>query len=389
MQDRNVALSRDDIVRQLACVAGADAIVPDAESQFYFTDVYRAGIAPLAVVRPKSVEALQAVVRVAHAAKLAIFPRGGGASYTDGYLPTRPNSLIIDTGRLDHIVEINIADAFVTVEAGVTWAALKAALDAKGFRTPFFGPFSGLAATVGGSVSQNSLSHGSGAHGISAQSVLALEIVMASGEIVRTGSSARGAPPFARHYGPDLTGLFTGDCGALGIKARITLPLIGQKPAFQCASFAFENFDDLADAMRRAALEQLEDEHFSIDAALAQGQIARQDARARFTAAWSVLASSRNPFAGFAQLFRMAVAGTRALERAQFMLHVIIEGASNAEAKAKLARYSDSCREWRRNRQLHANHRSRPAVRAAVQYAWSQGRALGAPAWHHGPLEGA
>jgi FAD/FMN-containing dehydrogenase len=333
-----IAPARSEIVRALAAVAGAGSIVDAAASRFYFTDVFRAGIEPVAVVRPETVEHLQAVLRVAAAQGLAIFPRGGGASYTDGYLPSRPHSILIDTGRLDRIVEINEADAYVTVEAGVTWAALKDALDARGLRTPFFGPFSGLAATVGGSVSQNSVSHGSGTHGISAQSVLALEIVTASGEILRTGSAMRGAAPFARYYGPDLTGLFTGDCGALGIKTRITLPLLARKPAFGCVSFAFAAFADLADMMRSAALERLDDEHFAIDAALSQGQIARQDTAAMLGMARAVLATSPNLFAGAMQLLRMAAAGTRALERAQYMLHFIVEGEDRAAVAAKLAR---------------------------------------------------
>jgi glycolate oxidase len=329
----------DGILDRLAAVAGAHAVLTGSLAVPYHTDVYRVRETPLAVVRPGDVDTLRAVVREATSAGVAIFPRGGGASYTDGYLPTLTRSIVIDLGLLDRIVEINGTDAFVTVEAGVTWAQLKAALDPLGLRTPFFGPFSGLAATVGGSVSQNSLSHGSGAHGLSAQSVLSLDVVIASGEIVRTGSAARGAAPFARFYGPDLAGLFTGDCGALGIKARITLPLLRRKPAFGCASFAFEGLPDLAAAMRRAAMEGLDDEHFAIDAALAQGQIARQDnASALFGMARSVLASSPSLLSGLAQLVRMAGAGTRALKAAQYMLHVIVEGAGPGEVKARLGR---------------------------------------------------
>ncbi|MGZ5925304.1 MAG: FAD-binding oxidoreductase, partial [Rhizomicrobium sp.] len=208
---RPTDLSHEVIIQALTAATDPDAIVRGEAARFYHTDVYRSGTAPLAVVRPATIAALQAVVRAASDLGLAMFPRGGGASYTDAYLPTREQSIIIDTGRLNRIVDIDQDGGFVTVEAGVTWAELKAALDPLGLRTPFFGPFSGLAATIGGSVSQNSLSHGSGTHGISAQSVLSLDIVTASGELLSTGSAARGAPPFARHYGPDLTGLFTGD----------------------------------------------------------------------------------------------------------------------------------------------------------------------------------
>jgi FAD/FMN-containing dehydrogenase len=340
MADSSVPFVADDIVAALIAAVGAEAVLTGEAAALYSIDVYRRLDSPLAVVSPKSVDDLCAAVRTATSAGLAVFPRGGGASYTDGYLPNRRRSIVVDLGRLDQIVEINEEDAFVTVEAGVTWAALKDALDARGLRTPFFGPFSGLRATIGGSVSQNSISHGSGAHGVSAQSVLGLDIVIASGDVLRTGSAAIGASPFARFFGPDLAGVFTGDCGALGIKARITLPLLRRKAAFGCASFAFLSLPDLAKAMRLAAMEGLDDEHFAIDAALAQGQIARQSAGvgAVIGMAKAVLRSSPSLLGGVVQLAKMAASGAKALRSARYMLHVIVEGVSDAEVKSKLAR---------------------------------------------------
>jgi glycolate oxidase len=327
-----------DVLDRLKTLAGADAILTGEAAAPYTHDVYRTLHTPLAVVRPASVEALQAVVRLAVEEGLAVFPRGGGASYTDSYLPNRAHSLVIDTGRLNRIVEINAGDGYVTVEPGVTWAELKTALDAQGLRTPFFGPFSGLVATIGGSVSQNAISHGSGAHGVSAESVLGMDVVLASGEILRTGSGARGAAPFGRFYGPDLTGLFTGDCGTLGVKARITLRLLRAKQAFGTASFAFGTLPAMAQTMHAVGMEQLEDESFAIDAALSQGQIARQDTGAVWTMARAVLSSSPSLVAGLAQLAKMAMAGTRHIGAARFMVHYIVEGVSRAEVNAKIAR---------------------------------------------------
>jgi FAD/FMN-containing dehydrogenase len=339
MADSSIPFVAEDIVAELVAAIGSDAVLTGELASPYVIDVYRRWEEPLAVVRPKSVEDLCAAVRTATSAGVAVFPRGGGASYTDGYLPNRPRSIVVDLGRLDRIVEINEEDAFVTVEAGVTWADLKDALDAKGLRTPFFGPFSGLRASVGGSVSQNSLSHGSGAHGISAQSVLGLDVVLASGEILRTGSAAKGASAFGRFYGPDLAGLFTGECGALGVKARITLPLLRRKAAFGCASFAFPGLPELAQCMRLAAMEGLDDEHFAIDAALAQGQIARQSGvGAVIDMAKAVLRSSPSLISGLAKLVTMAASGAKALQNAKYMLHFIVEGVSGAEVKAKLGR---------------------------------------------------
>jgi FAD/FMN-containing dehydrogenase len=319
-------------------LVGADHVLTGDAMLPFATDVYRARSLPAAVVRPGSVAELQAVVGAAATARAAIFVRGGGASYTDGYLPTRADAVLIDMGRLDRIVEINERDAYVTVEAGVTWKALKDALDPLQLRTPFFGPFSGIVATVGGSISQHSVSHGSGAHGISAQSLIALDVVLASGALLSTGSSARGSAPFCRWYGPDLAGLFCGDCGVLGVKARVTLPLLRRAAAFECRSFAFQTLPALADALRAASLERLDDEHFAIDAAISQGQIARQRRASNGGLVGGIWASSPSPWAAAKQLLKMARGGSAALRAAPYMAHFIVEGVNAREARIKADR---------------------------------------------------
>ncbi|EIZ80533.1 FAD binding domain protein [Novosphingobium sp. Rr 2-17] len=326
----------DALVAALADVLEADAVIYEAGAlDYYANDVYRSGGLPRAVVRPKNVEALQRAVRICAEAGVAMVPRGGGASYTDGYILPAGGHVVFDTGALDTI-EINEQATVVTVGAGVTWANLKAALDAKGLRTPFWGPFSGIAATVGGSMSQNTLSHGSTMHGISAQSVLSMDVVLASGEVLSTSASDA-----MRFYGPDLTGLFTGDCGVFGIKARITLPLLPVLPYFECLSFAFDSFADYHAASRKAAMARLDDSHFGLDLALSQGQIGRQDGMgARLKIALDVLKRAPNKVKGITQLLRMAIAGEDAMRAGAYMCHFIIEGfdAEEAAIKAKLLR---------------------------------------------------
>jgi D-lactate dehydrogenase (cytochrome) len=244
-------------------------------------------------------------------------------------------------GALNRIVELNVTDGYVTVEAGITWAELKLALDPTGFRTPFFGPFSGFAATVGGSISQHSVSHGSAAHGISAQSVVSLDVVTGTGALISTGSAGRGAAPFSRWYGPDLAGLFTGDCGVFGIKARVTLTLRKRRPAAEFASYAFDALPALAEALRTAALEGLDDEHFAMDAALASGQIKRQSRISKFATARALVNASPSPRRGLAQLVRAALGGSRALGGAPYSAHFILEGINPSEAGARARRLRD------------------------------------------------
>ncbi|MFS0850328.1 FAD-binding oxidoreductase [Novosphingobium panipatense] len=327
----------------LSAIVGADNLLTEpARISYFATDVYRSQVLPGAVVRPGTVEELQAVVREAAAANVRFTVRGGGASYTDGYNAVDGSHLLIDMSRLNRIVEIDEFNGYVTVEAGVTWLQLSDALAAKGLRTPFRGPFSGIAATVGGSMSQNSISHGSGAWGISAESALAFDIVLADGRLLRTGTGGMGEKPFGRHAGPDLTGLFTGDCGVFGLKARVTLPLLRNKPAHRVLSFAFAEFAQMHESMRRIAMERVEDSHFALDAALSQGQIAKQErAGGQLAMALSIVKSSPSVLAGLRQVAAAGVLARRQISASNYMTHYIVEGFDDAECRARLQRLRD------------------------------------------------
>jgi glycolate oxidase len=319
-------------------VGSANVLTGDAVKAFA-TDVYRCREWPMAVVRPESVEDLQRVVRAATEKGIAVAVRGGGASYTDGYLPVSDYQILIDMGGLNRIVSIDETNGHVIVEAGVTWAMLRDELAKRDLRTPFWGPFSGLAATIGGSMSQNSISHGSGAYGISADSAFSFDVVTADGSLLTTGTAAAGTFPFMRHFGPDLTGLFTGDCGALGIKARVTLPVLRRRPAHRSISFSFPTFAAMHESMRLISLERIEDTHFALDAALSQGQIARQErAGATVDMALSILRSSPSFASGVQQVVKAGLFARRAIAAANYMTHYIVEGFDDAEVKARLHR---------------------------------------------------
>lgn len=324
-------MTQSTLIDALRGALGPDAVRTDpATLEQFANDVYRTGGAPLAVVRPTDAAAVQAAVRLCAAAGTAMIPRGGGASYTDGYIRPAGGHVLIDTGALDTI-QIDEAKAVVTCGAGVTWAALKAALDARNLRTPFYGPFSGIAATVGGSVSQNTLSHGSTAHGISAQSLLGIDVVLANGDLLSTDVGGG-----TRFYGPDLTGLFTGDCGAFGIKTAVRLPLIAIRPQFECLSFAYEDFAAFHAGARAAQLARIEDSQFSLDLALSQGQIGRQEGMAaRLAIAVEVLRKAPSKLKGVAQLLRMAMAGEDPMRAGAYMTHFIVDGHDAEEVALK------------------------------------------------------
>lgn len=331
--------SLDRVLEKLGNIVGSDNLLLDEESLlFYSTDVYRqADVLAKAVVRPGSIQELQDVVRCCSGARIPIVARGGGASYTDGYLPIKPDTISIDTGRLTKI-HIDETDMYVTAEAGVTWAALYEALKKKGLRTPFWGPFSGLAATVGGSMSSYAVNYGSGLYGVSAESLTSMDVVLASGELLSTGSAGgKNSSPFFRFYGPDLTGIFVGDAGAFGVKARITMRLMKRPPAFQACSFGFADGDSALTALMEVAKLGVVAQNFGLDPRQQKTALTRMESASPLDAARSVFLSARNPLDGAIQVARMGFAGRNFLKKASYSAHFSVEGLSDGEAKAKVA----------------------------------------------------
>lgn len=318
-----------DVRAALAAQLGADRVITDAdELLFYSQDVYGAGAVPTALVRPCTVEDIQAIVRIGAAAGYPLIARGGGLSYTDGYLARQP-CILLDLSTLNQIVEINHADRYVVVEAGVNWATLDAALAPLGLRTPYWGPLSGLFSTVGGALSQGSVFLGSGLHGSVGDSVLGIEVVIAKGDLLRTGSAAAGnTPAFMRYFGPDLTGLFIGDAGALGLKVRATLRLIPRPQALGFLSFEFADSAPMLEAMAEISRQHLASECFAFDPYLAEVRMKRASLFADAKVLANVVKQS-----GLLAGAKMVVAGRRFLQANCYSAHVIIE----ADCEAALA----------------------------------------------------
>lgn len=327
------------LIRKLQAIAGADHVITDlAERGFYSTDVFFEGKPADLVVQPANKEELARVVVEATRAGHAVVPRGGGMSYSAGYVPERTSSVVIDTRRMNHILEINADDMYVTAECGVTWKQLYEALKEKGLRTPYFGPFSGIHATVGGTLSQDSMFYGSSIHGTAADSVLGLEVVIADGRIMRTGSGATpfNPSPFLRAYGPDLTGVFLGDTGALGVKAQATLRLVKFPPVQLYGSFAFRDDEAMAAAMSEIARAGLASECFGFDPYLLQLRMKFEGLAQDLKALASVVKSGPSVLGGLKAAARVAVAGRSFMEGVEYAMHVVVEGRDPADGDSAM-----------------------------------------------------
>ncbi len=334
-----------DLAGRLAGVLGAEHVLTgDEDRAFYSQDIYGASQPAAIVVRPGSREQLAEAVAAATATGYSVIPRGGATSYTGGFLPDRPESVMVDFGRLDRVVEVDAENMFATVEAGCTWKTLYEALAPHGLRTPFWGPLSGRMATVGGSLSQNAVLWGSTRHGVSAESVLGLEVVLADGTLLRTGAGGtRTAKPFFRHHGPDLTGIFLGDTGALGLKVRATLRLMPAPGAARYASFAFANHGDLAAAMTGIARQGLAAEMFGMDPVLQRQRMKRESLKKDLTALKGVVTSAGGLGRGVKEAVKVAVAGRGFLDDEGYSLHVVVEGRDERVAASDLAAVRRIC----------------------------------------------
>jgi hypothetical protein len=259
-----------DVRALLAGVVPATAVADDAATRrLYAQDIFHHGTPPLAIVTPLSGAEAASAARALAAGGVRIAARGGATGYTAGCV-LDGEWVCLDMRRMNRILAIDTTDLHVTVEAGCTWATLAEALARDGLRTPCWGPSSGRHATIGGSLSQHAVFHGSAAHGTTAENVLGLTILLPDGTIVTTGSAAlRGVGPFFRASGPDLTGPFLGDCGVFGIKLTATLRLMPLPARTRFAGFAFGAEHQAIDAMGRIAREGLASDCMILDPAAA------------------------------------------------------------------------------------------------------------------------
>ncbi len=335
------------VLEALAAIVGAEHVKTDAQSvTLYAQDFYTKGLPALAVVQPGDTEELAAAVGAATGSGHAVIARGGGMSYTSGYVPEEEGSIIVDTRRMNRVLEINTDDMYVTVQCGCTWHELKRALEGTGLRTPFWGTLSGIRATVGGGLSQNSIFWGSARHGTAADSVIGLEVVLADGSVVKTGAHAqRNATPFFRHFGPDLTGLFTCDTGALGLKATATLRLMPEYGARAFASFDFVDEDAIVRAMSDIGRADVAAECFAFDPYLKQVRMQRESIMSDVKQLAGVAKASGSVLGAIKDSAKVALAGRGYMKGVKYSLHVLIEERLDAAAAHGLEQARRICAE--------------------------------------------
>jgi len=334
-----------ELVGMLTRLLGSDHVSADVPTrEFYSRDLsFRPHAVAAAVIRPGSTDELSKAVATITSAGFAVIARGGGMSYTSGYSPERESTVLIDMRRMNRVLEVNVQDMYVIVECGCTWKTLFESLAPLNVRTPYWGPLSGMYATVGGALSQNSLFHGSGIHHTVAESVVGLRVVLADGSVLVTGSGAHNSSnPFWRHFGPDVTGLFTADTGAFGVKAVAVLRLIRTPAHTAFLSYKFDTLDAMLEAQLQLARLDIASECYGFDPYYNAG-FEKQGITFEEGFALVGKIARKGGLAGLKKAARIAVSGKRILKDVPYSLHMTFDGHTETVAAEHLDLAADIC----------------------------------------------
>jgi glycolate oxidase len=218
--DTRVMARRDEIVAGLRGILPADAVVADpAGLRAYECDALTAyRCPPLAAVLPRTTAEVSAVLAFCHARGVPVVPRGSGTSLAGGALPTA-DCVILGVARLNAVLETDLANRFIRVQAGRTNLSVTGAVEAEGF---FYAPdpSSQLACAIAGNIAMNS----GGAHclkyGVTTNNLLGATLVTMDGRVVTLGG------PWMDAGGLDLLGVLCGSEGQLGVVTEATLRIL-------------------------------------------------------------------------------------------------------------------------------------------------------------------
>ncbi|RFU30611.1 hypothetical protein B7463_g5718, partial [Scytalidium lignicola] len=189
------------------------------------------------VLYPHSTDEVSEITKICHRRRLPITPYSGGTSIEGQYITT--GGVCIDFGKMDRILEVNVQDLDCTVQPGVRWQDLNEEVEKDGL---FFPPDPGPGAMIGGMVGTGCSGTNAAAYGTMKDWVVSLTVVLSDGTIIKTRQRPRKSSA-----GYDLTRMFVGSEGTLGLVTEATLKL-AVKPTIETVAIA--TFPDIYTAAR-------------------------------------------------------------------------------------------------------------------------------------------
>jgi glycolate oxidase len=233
--------SKPEVLERLRAIVGDENVVADPDKvEPYGADAVKEKFPPEAVVFPETTAEISAILMLANEFVFPVTARGGGVGYTGGAVPI-DGGIVIGTDRMNRIIEINVDDLYAICQPGIRTFELQQAVEKKGL---LFAPdpASYKDSFIGGNIAENAGGMRTPKYGVTKHHVLGLEVVTATGEVIRTGGKT-----VKNVVGFDLTGLMCGSEGMLGIITEATLKLL---PMPEATSTVRANFHSMEAACK-------------------------------------------------------------------------------------------------------------------------------------------
>ena len=196
---------------------------------------------PDVVIKPGSAQEVSGILKLANENLIPVYPRGAASGLTGGAVPVH-GGIALDMTRMNRVIEIDEANLIATVEPGVVVSDFQKEVEKRGLLYPP-DPASNSFATMGGSVAECAGGLRGMKYGVTRDYVMALELVLPTGEVINTGSRT-----LKSVTGYDLTDLFVGSEGTLGIFTKIVVKLIPPPERVETSLAFFSSISDAADA---------------------------------------------------------------------------------------------------------------------------------------------
>jgi glycolate oxidase len=231
------------IIQELRAIVGPENIATEKQDLIcYGYDATQMEFLPAAVVHPANAEETAAVLRLANQRKFPVFPRGAGSGFTGGALP-KAGGVVLVTTRMNKILRIDTENLIAEVEPGVVTEDFQKAVEKLGLFYPP-DPASLKFSTLGGNVAENAGGPRCVKYGVTKDFVMGLELVLPTGEIIRTGTET-----YKAVVGYDLTRLLCGSEGTLGVITKIIFKLLPLPEAKKTMLTIFDSIDGAAQAV--------------------------------------------------------------------------------------------------------------------------------------------